>query len=62
MKYEEELNKIMGSLRLCPSDFLAELQFRIMTERMERSQLLEQQKEVIEKDRKVVKLHIVKEE
>lgn len=62
MKYEEELNKIMDSLRLCPSDFLAELQFRIMMERMERSQYTEQQKEVIEKDRKVVKLHIVKEE
>lgn len=62
MKYDEELNTIMGTLRLCPSDFLAELQFRIMKERMERAQLFEQQKEYIEQEARVVKLHIVKEE
>ena len=62
MKYDEELNTIMGALRLCPSDFLAELQFSIMKERMERAQLFEQQKEAIEQETRVVKLHIVKED
>lgn len=62
MKYDDELNKIMDSLRLCPSDFLAELQFRIMKERTERDQLFERQKEAIEQETRVVKLHIVKED
>ena len=48
MKYDDELNKIMDALRLCPSDFLAELQFRIMKERTERAKLFDQQKEFIE--------------
>lgn len=62
MKYDDELNKIMDALRLCPSDFLAELQFRIMKERTERAKLFDQQKEFIEQDARVVKLHIVKED
>ena len=62
MKYDEELNTIMDALHLCPSDFLAELQFRIVVERMERAQLFEQQKEAIEQETRVVKLHVVKED